>query len=213
MFEKQNIDYYNLVRKDALSILPKDVSFSAVLDLGCGEGYTLEYVKSHFGVQKTIGVEIHPEAAQSARQRVDVVLNQSAETILDLPEQSIDLILCLDVLEHLYDPWQTLQRIKKVLKPGGRLLASIPNIQHWRIIKMLMCGRWDYEKSGLLDETHLRFFTKLTARELIANAGFEIEWVQVSMGIKARIVNVLTLALLENFLTYHVYILAYLTRV
>ena len=208
MFEKNNIDYYNLVRKDVLSLLPKEISVNNVLELGCGEGYTLEFVKSTFNAQKTTGVEINPQAAQSARLRVDVVLNQSAEEPLDLPEQEFDLVLCLDVLEHLYDPWKVLADLKKHIKPGGYLLASIPNVQHWSVVKMLLRGRWDYKKAGLMDETHIRFFTVKTAKEMLQFSDFGIINIKKTMGPEVRFFDIATFGVFKNFLTYHIYISA-----
>ena len=208
MFEKDNIDYYNLVRRDALSLLPKAAPLNSVLELGCGEGYTLEYVKNEFGAKKTTGVEIDPQAAQSARERVDIVLNQSAEEPLDLPLEAFDLVLCLDVLEHLYNPWQVLADLNKHIKPGGYVLASIPNVQHWSVVKMLLGGRWDYKKAGLMDETHVRFFTDRTIRKLFVNAGLHIVKLDGQMGKDVRLIDVCTFHLFRGYFSYQYFILA-----
>jgi 2-polyprenyl-3-methyl-5-hydroxy-6-metoxy-1,4-benzoquinol methylase len=88
---------------------------------------------------------------------------------------SIDVILCLDVLEHLRDPWSVADKLRTLLKPGGALIASVPNARHCKVIvPLVLRGRWDYMPAGLLDRTHLRFFTRATARELLAGAGLHV---------------------------------------
>ena len=208
MFEKEDIKYYNLLRDDVIRLLPKEQTFDSVLELGCGEGATLEYLKRHGIARKTTGVEIDTAAAKKAAERLDVVLHQSAEQPLDLPLEEFDLVLCLDVLEHLYNPWKVLADLKKHIKPGGYLLASIPNVQHWSVVKMLLSGRWDYKKAGLMDETHIRFFTAKTIKELFAGAGLKIVALDGQMGKDVRILDLATLRLFHGFFTYQYFILA-----
>jgi 2-polyprenyl-3-methyl-5-hydroxy-6-metoxy-1,4-benzoquinol methylase len=80
---------------------------------------------------------------------------------LDLPEEAFDCIVCNDVLEHLITPWQVLGKLAILLKPGGHFVASIPNVQYWGVLKDLVFeGDWRYADEGVLDVTHLRFFTR-----------------------------------------------------
>ena len=80
-------------------------------------------------------------------------------TTLDNPKNHFDLIMCLDVLEHLVDPWKTLSRLADHLKPGGTVIASIPNVRHARnLLSLLFMGKWEYKEQRLLDKTHLRVF-------------------------------------------------------
>jgi 2-polyprenyl-3-methyl-5-hydroxy-6-metoxy-1,4-benzoquinol methylase len=82
------------------------------------------------------------------------------------------------VLEHTRDPWNVLARYRRLLKPGGQVIASIPNIRFYAIIARLMFNRWGYRDSGILDRTHLRFFTLATMREMFAQAGYRVHSVE-----------------------------------
>ncbi|RMD49523.1 MAG: class I SAM-dependent methyltransferase, partial [Ignavibacteria bacterium] len=92
-----------------------------------------------------------------------------------LPANKFDLIMFADVLEHLIDPEYVLKELKNKLKPGGEIIASIPNIRHWSIFRQLLEGNWNYAEHGLLDKTHLRFFTRKTMISLFENAGYHAE--------------------------------------
>ncbi len=88
---------------------------------------------------------------------------------------SLDLILCMDVLEHLADPWEVVRRISTLLRPGGRLIVSVPNIRHWKFIaRLLFKGDFHYTRDGLLDRTHLRFFVRQTAIDLVRAGGLHV---------------------------------------
>lgn len=132
--------------------------------------------------------------------RLDQVIQGNIEAMeLPIEPGSIDLLLCLDVLEHLVDPWETLRRLAALLRPNGVLVASIPNVRYYRVLLPLMLGgRWDYQDSGILDRTHLRFFTRATAIELVESAGFSIEQVSATnahtRNWKYRLLDALTLS-------------------
>ena len=83
-------------------------------------------------------------------------------------------MLFVDVLEHLKSPQPVLARFKSVLAPGGRIFVSLPNVAHFTMRLALLCGRFDYRPSGILDRTHLRFFTYKTGRRLIEDAGYRV---------------------------------------
>ena len=86
-----------------------------------------------------------------------------------------DCVIFADVLEHLVDPWAAVRQAREMLAPGGALVVSIPNVLHHAVVKDLLRGRFDYRDAGVLDRTHLRFFTAATARELVEQAGFRVE--------------------------------------
>lgn len=174
-YKDKQSQYFNLVRQEILPLLPEKCD--TVFEVGCGAGNTLAFLKSSGRCRRAGGLELFHDAADIARKRIDVVLEGSVET-LDLPfeEQSMDVILCLDVLEHLVDPWKVVHRLHALLKPGGVMICSIPNIRYFRVLlPLLLRGRWEYTDSGILDKTHLRFFTRKSAIELVTCSGLRVD--------------------------------------
>lgn len=171
MYEDKKAWYYSFVRKDIEPLLP--ASAGRVLEIGCGGGGTLSWLKETKRAQWTAGIELSTEAAEIARGRVDEVLCGDADELLaQFPAGSFDLILCLDVLEHLVDPWATLSKLHDLLRPGGRIISSLPNIRHHSIVlPLLFSGRWEYRDAGILDRTHLRFFSRQGIAALMTRAG------------------------------------------
>ncbi|MBN1999816.1 class I SAM-dependent methyltransferase [candidate division KSB1 bacterium] len=205
----QQDQYYNWARRDLLGLLPQAMKPENVLDVGCGNGATGELLKQEYGARCVTGIEILPTAAEQARRRLDTVITASADQP-DLTFQNghFDLIIFGDILEHLYDPWDVLSRYVDYLRPGGRLLASIPNVQHWATVMRLLGGRWIYREGGTLDRSHIRFFTRRTVLDLIQQAGMEIVKIKYGMGPECKIFNAATLGLMTNFLTFQFLILA-----
>lgn len=160
MYEDKQAWYYAFVRKDIAPLLP--ASAPRVLEIGCGGGGTLAWLKQSGRAQWTVGIELSQEAAAVAATRVDEVHCGDADQLLArLPADSFDLILCLDVLEHLVDPWATLNKIRSLLRPGGRIISSLPNVRHHSVVlPLLLRGRWEYQEAGIMDRTHLRFFSR-----------------------------------------------------
>jgi len=173
IFSAPKLDgYYKSVRKDVFPLLtPRP---SRILDVGCAEGWTAAYLKEQGFCDWVSGLE--PIAEIKTADRLDLALRCSLETALDqnlLPQ--VDTILCLDVLEHLVDPWMAVRRLAELLPKGGSLIASIPNIRHYKLVlNLLFKGRFRYETHGILDSTHLRFFTRETAVELLEQAGLKV---------------------------------------
>jgi len=108
---------------------------------------------------------------------IDKVYRSNIEVELpDIEPASLDLILCLDVLEHLIDPWKTVERLDTLLRPGGSFIISVPNIRYYHIlIDLAFKGRFEYDNEGILDRTHLRFFTRSSAIDLAECSGAKIE--------------------------------------
>jgi SAM-dependent methyltransferase len=131
------------------------------------------------------GIEIVPEAAERAALRLDRVIAGSAET-LDLTGaglENFDGVILADVLEHLTDPWGFLERLRGVLAPGAVVAASIPNVANLWLLDELAAGRFDYTDDGLLDRTHIRFFTRKTIAALFERTGYAIErWERLTDG-------------------------------
>jgi 2-polyprenyl-3-methyl-5-hydroxy-6-metoxy-1,4-benzoquinol methylase len=147
-----------------------------VLEIGCASGIQTRHFKERLGCRVT-GIEIDPLAAEDARPYCESLIIGSIEE-LDLPEalgdKLFDAITFADVLEHLIDPAGTLIKVRPFLKEGGSLIASIPNIAHAAICWELAHGRFDYQKFGLLDNTHIRFFTKKNMVKLFEDTGYRI---------------------------------------
>lgn len=166
-------DYHAFVRRDIAPLLPPRAE--QVLDVGCSQGGTLAWLRASGIAGRTTGIEIDPVAAQIARERVDCLIEGDVDAALGtLDSASFDLVLCLDVLEHLVDPWRTAARLGRMIRPGGTLIVSVPNVRHHSVaLPLLWSGRWQYEDEGILDRTHLRFFTRASAAALLTGAGLE----------------------------------------
>jgi 2-polyprenyl-3-methyl-5-hydroxy-6-metoxy-1,4-benzoquinol methylase len=169
---KADLGYFEFDRPELLALIP--VSARKVLDIGCGAGRLGAAVKARQGAE-VVGIELVAEAAQAARSRLDQVLAGDVER-LDLPFEpgSFDAIVCGDVLEHLREPERLLRQARGWLRPGGRLVASIPNVRHHTVVRSLLEGNWTYEPAGLLDRTHLQFFTRRDIEDLFRAAGFTV---------------------------------------
>ena len=189
--------YYDVLRSEIEPMLPK--SYSRVMDIGCGAGVTSKWLKQRCSAVEAIGVEIDIDAARYAGDALDRVIVVDIERDKEFMGEfsgKIDLLLLLDILEHLQDPWSFLQRIKQVVNDQGCIIASIPNIRNVKVILPLVFGgQWRYSKSGLLDKTHLRFFTKKTILELFASAGLTVDMIAPTGPIERNNVKSVTGAL------------------
>jgi len=183
--------YYSWIRPEIISMIPSGCK--TILDVGCGTGALGKHLKNN-GVNEIIGIEIFPEAAREAMKVLDCVIEGNIENlVLPFETKYFDCIVCADVLEHLVDPWETVGKLKKFLKPGGTIVASIPNVGFHRIVRGLIKGRWQYADGGVLDRTHFRFFTWQGIQELFAMNGMTIEKVfrKIDSGANIKILNFL----------------------
>lgn len=176
------MDYSNLYYKCKRPELAHHVlpGKHRILEVGCAEGILGESLKQQGLASEVIGIELFPDAAKVAESRLDRVICGDLELIdrneTGLECESFDYIICGDVLEHLRDPWETLNWLVTLLKKGGRLITSIPNVRHWSVVlPLLIKGKWEYKSSGILDKTHLRFFTKQSALVLVLKSGLSID--------------------------------------
>lgn len=188
--------YYQNVRPEVMASLPNIPK--RVLELGCGEGFFGYELKKCYQCHVT-GIELFEEAARPARERLDEVYNESLDGFDFSRLGKYDLIVANDVLEHLKDPWIVVKQLKEHLTDEGYFVASIPNIQYHQIVTALLKGRWDYTERGILDRTHLRFFTRQTASELFARNGYIVEKnVPINIDCVSK-TNVLKRLLMHNF--------------
>jgi len=177
-------DYYNRVNVDLLRLMPPDAR--VVVEIGCGAGALAEAYRRINTQVRYFGIEKDPAAARaaSASGRVDRVVAGDVETVdpavLDLSDTrpSVDCLVLGDVLEHMVDPWAVLARLVRWVRDGGQVLACIPNVQHYSVLVNLLRGKWDYQDEGLLDRTHLRFFTLSGVQDLFARAGLHVFEIQ-----------------------------------
>jgi 2-polyprenyl-3-methyl-5-hydroxy-6-metoxy-1,4-benzoquinol methylase len=147
-----------------------------VLELGCATGRVTRYLTEHLNCCVT-GVEYDPQAAALAQpycQRL-IVGDLEAETTLRQTAGVYDVILAGDVLEHLREPARVMAALRGSLKPGGTWVISVPNVAHWSVRKELLRGRFDFTDTGVMDRTHLRWFTVKTLSEMIERAGCAVK--------------------------------------
>lgn len=149
-----------------------------VLDLGCFCGGSGRWLKQRFPGCEVIGIEMLGKAAAIAAQAYDRVIGGTFEQVdfeaEGLIAGSFDAIIAADVLEHIYNPWQALQRLKPLLAPSGAIYVSLPNVRNLNILSALASGEWRYKGSGILDITHIRFFTLAQAGEMLSQTGWVI---------------------------------------
>ena len=184
--------YFKHSRPEMHEFIPQTTQ--TLLEIGCGNGDFVRGLKAHREIHTT-GVEPVAQAADFARQHFNEVLCVEANEGLNLLiGRRFDCIVFNDVLEHLSDPWETIRRCRPMLNEGGCIVASIPNIRHWPVLNSLFLGgRWDYVEAGVLDKTHLRFFTKLSINDFFTSCGYTLSTLVGINGSplpwKIRIVN------------------------
>ncbi|MDP2808965.1 MAG: glycosyltransferase [Rhodocyclaceae bacterium] len=156
-----------------------------VLDIGCGAGATGKALKDAFPGVETFGVEVNKAAAGIARQRMDVVMEGKFEEVdlegAGIAPGSLDTVIVADVLEHMYDPWHVLTRLKNYLSPDAQVIASIPNIRNLVVMEELAKGNWRYEEWGLLDITHIRFFTLNEIKRFFHETGYRVTQIKYNL--------------------------------
>jgi 2-polyprenyl-3-methyl-5-hydroxy-6-metoxy-1,4-benzoquinol methylase len=176
LYSEKDAGYFSGARTDIAPLLTqKGPRPLRVLEIGCSEGHTLEWLKRTGYCIWAAGVEPYAEL-RATPGAVDQFFKLDIEkTLPDLEPASVDLILCLDVLEHLVNPWESVRRLDALLKPGGQWIISVPNVRNYHILfDLAFKGRFRYAESGTLDRTHLRFFTRESVIELAECAGAKV---------------------------------------
>ena len=204
--------YYSHARNDIVDLVISTGSLKRILDVGCGYGYTGELLKSN-GAIKVDGIELESDACEEAKRRLDQIYQGSAENG-DLISSlgSYDCIICADVLEHLNDPWITLTLLRNHIHKNGRLVCSIPNIRYFKVISnLLLFGEWNYQEAGILDKTHLRFFTRKSIELMFKQSGYEINIIRQKIRRVTAIFNFITFGIFSDFFPMKFYIIAYPT--
>ena len=164
--------YYLHSRSELLPYVPE--AACRILDCGCGGGQFGRLLKER-GAREVVGIELAKPACILAERFLDRVIQADIET-MDVPFEDgyFDCICLADILEHLRDPLAVVRRLTRLLASDGMMVMSIPNARYFRVLVMLAQGRWRYEEAGVLDKTHLRFFTAAEMIRMVEDAGLEI---------------------------------------
>lgn len=203
--------YFSHVRMDIISLLPHNPQ-QIILELGAGTCSTLRHIKQHQLAKEVTGVELRqiPGSNQQHSLIDHFHVADIEKDVLPLPHEYFDIIICADILEHLADPWEMIEKITGYLKPGGKIIVSIPNIREVKTMySILFKGDFRYDAAGgIMDKTHLRFFCKKNMEDLLTTKNLQPVFSTpnfllpaVPGGRKRRIINRLSLRLFESLLT------------
>lgn len=179
---KRNIQKYNPLKLHPLNIdrqtFVRIPDKSRVLEIGCATGFIGKYLKDKKNCE-VIGVEIGLDEAQEARKNLDQVILGDVESSKVLSQMkkngTFDVVYASALIEHLRDPWAALIDWKKLLRKNGVLIITTSNIAHWSQRLHMLQGRFEYQSYGILDNTHLRFFTTQTFKKLVTDSGYQIK--------------------------------------
>lgn len=176
---------YENPRPEVQALIPADAR--RILDLGCSSGALGAAIKQR-QTAEVIGVEVDAAYAHDARQRLDAVFNSDLEGFFVDAAQDLgafDCVVAADVLEHLRDPWTVLKSATALLRPGGALVISLPNVRYWETFwQLAVRGTWPRRDEGIFDRTHLRWFTQYDARVLVEESGVAIREVRRQYRLK-----------------------------
>ena len=187
-------NYFSILREEMLKYVPADAKI--ILEIGCGDGTFSEHLKRTQNIE-CWGIEYEPEQAAIAKTKMHKILVGDALVMInELPDSYFDAVICNDVLEHLLDPYTVLKNLKAKIKPNGLVISSLPNVRFFRNLSDLVFNKnWDYQDSGILDITHIRFFTTKSIVKMYENAGFEVvthEGINKTQSIKPILINIFT---------------------
>ncbi|MDM7966151.1 MULTISPECIES: class I SAM-dependent methyltransferase [Blastomonas] len=210
--DPSRMDYHKHIREEIIPLVPN--GGGTLLDVGGGVGATAVRLKQ-LGKADRVGViDLIDATAEGVHKDFSYSGNIEEPAFLDSVLQAegpFQTILCLDVLEHLVDPWKIVARLHKALVPGGVIVASVPNVRHYSaFLPLAFQNRWDLADDGILDRTHLRFFVRSTAIELMTSSGLKLEEIRGNApgGTKVKLARALSLGALNSFTN-----LQYLIRV
>lgn len=192
-YGQKSAQYFSGARRSFVDVLPHNAN-GRLLEVGCGNGNTAAYALAQKKCGWCCGIELCEGPAAEARLKLNQVIVGDIENLaLDLPPASFDVLLMSEVLEHLRDPGAVLTKLRPLLKPGAIVLAGSPNACHWSVLLMLLRGRWDYAREGIMDGTHLRWFSPATYGELFEAAGYVVDRVGPASPLhkRARLANTL----------------------
>ena len=201
IYSEKHDDYYNSARKEMIAFIPAEAK--SILDIGCGSGNFGQLLKRERNCT-VWGIEPTFQSAQDAAEKLDKVIHTTfSPDIPELQEKTFDAICFNDVLEHLIEPNVVLRECQKFLTPNGSIVASIPNFLFFPVLEGILVGQdWKYDDNGILDYTHLRFFTKKSIVRLFEECGYEIvkiEGINFKSGRKYKVLNALLVNRLSDW--------------
>jgi 2-polyprenyl-3-methyl-5-hydroxy-6-metoxy-1,4-benzoquinol methylase len=211
-FEPKRSAYYGCSRKAFVDFLEAHRPMHGrALDIGCAGGRFGADLLSR-GFTEVVGIEPVPEVAELARTNLSSVVTGTFSGVDRAALGLFDVIAFGDSLEHMLDPWQALRDAREMLTGGGVLLLSVPNVAHLSVLlSAWRRGRWDYKGKGLLDRTHLRFFTPATLAEALVAAGFETTAsmdIERPLSFKRRLLKPVIAAFWPHLLVFEMYVIA-----
>ncbi len=208
-YEDKSADYYSGIRTELVDFFDDGKKGLKVLEIGAAFGETLFYLKEKGIAEEAIGIDLFEDKNIENYKQIDRFIFGNIEEI-DLPEYEnyFDVILLPDVLEHLIEPQDALEKVHKYLNNEGQVIVSMPNIRHYSaFVKIFIKGDFSYEESGIFDYTHRRFYCKKNIKELLESANFKT--LKIESSIKrykgksaAKILNKITLGAFEEFFSY-----------
>lgn len=194
--------YYHGTKSEIFPHIPQGIK--KTLDVGCASG-TFSSTLKQMRDAETWGIEMVDSCIDEARGKLHRVLHGTFDEVYSqLPKAYFDCIFFNDVLEHMPHPEDCLAKIKGNMADGGYVMASIPNVRHVSVVRSLVIGgEWKYEESGIMDKTHLRFFTRRSIVRMFEDCGYKIEMIKGTNSVGrfslTSVANVLTFGLLREF--------------
>ena len=199
-YKNKSKEYFFFERAEMLQFLPKEAD--RILDVGCGAGSFGLLIKKSFPKKEVWGIEPDLASFQIASTRLDNTINSlfNNEVLEKIGKQKFDLIFFNDVLEHMLDPQDALLLCKKILNQGGFIVASIPNFLFIENLHELIVKKdWEYKDAGILDKTHLRFFTRKSMIRLFSENGYEVLQVEGINTIKNRYLRMINFFSIKQY--------------
>jgi 2-polyprenyl-3-methyl-5-hydroxy-6-metoxy-1,4-benzoquinol methylase len=168
-------EYYSQTRPEIRALIPAGTS--SLLDVGCGAGSFGQKLKEEHPDWEVSGIELFPDEAAKAAGYYDMVWTGDVHQVLEtIRDKRYDVIVFNDLLEHLVDPGKALLQCRELLTEQGKILSSIPNMRFWPALSdLLFQGDWRYRDAGVMDETHLRFFTRKSMVRMFEDSGFDVD--------------------------------------
>ncbi|NCO05254.1 MAG: class I SAM-dependent methyltransferase [Candidatus Magasanikbacteria bacterium] len=193
-------EYYTQSRQEMLKYIPKTTA--TVLELGCGAGAFCVLIKDKTNAE-IWGIDRHKPSLEEAQKFLHKTIHGDVvESIATLPNNYFDCIVCNDILEHLEDPYTVIRTLKNKLTNKGRIVCSLPNVRYLpNIFNFMVKKQWKYEDEGVLDSTHLRFFTQKSIADMFEQHGYSVhtlEGINPLNSWKFTLINILTFGFLSD---------------